>query len=115
MLRHFGGERSGFLVHSRRISGNSEIIRELSWEGGCAIRSAAHCQSDSGGISRCSSKRERGFCVHNSIFENAITDWLIGVPAFFLMFIFVYFPFTDRDRISIKKWKIENDDYCFFF
>jgi hypothetical protein len=34
------------------------------------------------------------------------------------MFIFVYFPFPDRDRISIKKWKIENDrfndDYCSF-
>jgi hypothetical protein len=34
------------------------------------------------------------------------------------MFIFIYFPFPDTDRIHIKKWKFLhnrlNADYCAF-
>jgi hypothetical protein len=48
-----------------------------------------------------------------------LKGWLIENPVFFQKFFFVYFPFPDMDRISIKKWKLEkgrlNDDYCFFF
>jgi hypothetical protein len=44
-----------------------------------------------------------------------LKGWLIGIPVF----SDVYFPFPDRDRIPIKKWKFSNDrlndDYCFFF
>jgi hypothetical protein len=75
-------------------------------------------------------ERERGFCVHKSSFGKPYNNnnhlkalnsldlkgSLIGIRVFFSD---VYFPFSDRDRTSIKKWKFENDrlndDYCFFF
>jgi hypothetical protein len=76
-------------------------------------------------------ERARGFFVHKSISSKPYNNhlkplnsfdlkgWLIGIPVFFQMVIFVYFPFPDRDRISIKKWTMGNDrlndDYCFFF
>jgi hypothetical protein len=49
-----------------------------------------------------------------------LTDSLIGLTVFFSdRPVFVYFPFPDTDRISIKKWKFGNNrliaNHRFFF